>query len=304
VAALSHVKSDTIGDFTGTITGFNSAGSTTTIVATDLVRPVDWNSAHNFFQTISGVTSGAQSTASGTNLVFAGTNGIQLSFSTAAGAATMFIDGGVQQSFFRAIPDDGSTVVGQMGVGSIYVYPIIREGAFSASRADILASMTISSSSNSSHAGNISVYAGLYTLNGSTLSLLSSGSQSHQWSNTSNNSLASLSGLRRLSMPFNVNYTGGADLFMAVMTRSSTTNANWFTASNVLIPYYGHTQQIQGLIGEVSNGSRQLLPGQGIFSATSSVLPASMGLSQLSGAGVTASISKFVPNVYFLNMTA
>jgi hypothetical protein len=304
VAALSHVKSDTIGDFTGTITGFNSAGSTTTIVATDLVRPVDWNSAHNFFQTISGATAGAQSTASGTNLVFAGTNGVALSFSTGVGAATLFFGGGPQQSFFRALIDDGSTVLAQVGNGTVMVYPVIREGAFTASRADIMASMTISSSSNSSHAGVISVYAGIYTLNGSTLSLLSSGSQSHQWSNTSNNSLASLSGLRRLSMPFNVNYTGGQDLFVAIMSRSSTTNANWFTASNVVIPFLAHTAQIQGLIGEVSNGSRQLMPGQGIFSATSSVLPGSMGLSQLSGAGVTASISKYVPNIYFLNMTA
>lgn len=42
-----HAKDLTIGDFTGTVTVFNSAGVTTTALATDLVRPVDWNSAHN-----------------------------------------------------------------------------------------------------------------------------------------------------------------------------------------------------------------------------------------------------------------
>jgi len=35
--ALSHVKSVTIGDFTGTVTAFQSNGSTATVAASDLV---------------------------------------------------------------------------------------------------------------------------------------------------------------------------------------------------------------------------------------------------------------------------
>ena len=64
--ALSHVKNVTIADFTGTFTGFNSQGSSTTIAATDIVRPSDWMSAHNQFLTLTGNTN-VQSTASGTN---------------------------------------------------------------------------------------------------------------------------------------------------------------------------------------------------------------------------------------------
>jgi hypothetical protein len=45
---ILHVKSNTIADFTGTITGFNSTGGTQTIAATNLVRPSDWNSAHKW----------------------------------------------------------------------------------------------------------------------------------------------------------------------------------------------------------------------------------------------------------------
>lgn len=302
MSALSHVKSDTIGDFTGTITGFNSQGSTTTIAATNLVRPSDWNSAHNFFQTISGNTSGT-STASGTNLVIGGTNGISVSHSTAAGAATLWIGASdTPQSFFRAFPDDGSTAAAQMGNGTVYVYPMIREAAFTATRADILASVSLSSSSNSSHAGAISVYAGIYSRNGSTISTMSTASQSYQWTNTSNNSFASVSALRRLSVPLNVYFQGGQDLFMAVMTRTSTSNANWFTAQNILQPLAGHTAQIQGLIGEVSNNTRQPMPFQGVFSASSSVLPATIGLSQITG-GASSSISRFMPNVYFYNFS-
>lgn len=45
-ATISHAKSDTIADYTGTATVLNSAGATTTVLATNLVRPSDWNSAH------------------------------------------------------------------------------------------------------------------------------------------------------------------------------------------------------------------------------------------------------------------
>lgn len=45
-ASILHAKSETIADFAGTITGFNNSGGTTTIAATNLVRPSDWNSQH------------------------------------------------------------------------------------------------------------------------------------------------------------------------------------------------------------------------------------------------------------------
>jgi hypothetical protein len=43
---VQHVKSDTVADFTGTVTVNNSSGGTATVLATNLVRPSDWNSAH------------------------------------------------------------------------------------------------------------------------------------------------------------------------------------------------------------------------------------------------------------------
>lgn len=45
---LTHAKSNTIADMTGTVTVNNSSGGTATIAATDLVRPSDWNSNHIF----------------------------------------------------------------------------------------------------------------------------------------------------------------------------------------------------------------------------------------------------------------
>ena len=76
--SVRHILSSPVADFTGTVTVFNSAGVTVTANATEIVRPSDWNSAHNQFLTLSGNTAGA-STLSGSNLVFQGGNGIVLS---------------------------------------------------------------------------------------------------------------------------------------------------------------------------------------------------------------------------------
>lgn len=254
---------------------------------------------------VSNTTQSSSGTINPSAMSFQGAGGVSVGVSNgsvvisgAAGGG----GGGATQSFFWGMVPGFSTAVSQIGNGTIAVYPVAREGAFSASRADIYASLSVSSSSNSSHAGALSVYAGIYTRNGSTLSLASSGSQSYQWTNTSNNSLSLVASLRRFSMPFDVNYTGG-DIWMAVMTRSSTTNANWFTASNVLQSAAIHSGQIVGLIGEATNVTRGQL-GFGRFSASSTALPGSMAFTQISGNyGATASASRLMPNIYFQNFT-
>jgi hypothetical protein len=76
--AVSHVKSNPVANMTGTVTVFNSAGITTTANATDLVRPTDWNSAHNQFLTLGGNTLG-ESTLSGTNIEIHGAGNVSVS---------------------------------------------------------------------------------------------------------------------------------------------------------------------------------------------------------------------------------
>lgn len=51
---ITHAKSNTIADFTGTVTVSNSSGGTATVQATDLVRPSDWNSVHAQTLTMTG----------------------------------------------------------------------------------------------------------------------------------------------------------------------------------------------------------------------------------------------------------
>lgn len=51
---ITHAKSNTIADYTGTVTVGNSSGGTETVAATNLVRPVDWNSAHQVTMNVAG----------------------------------------------------------------------------------------------------------------------------------------------------------------------------------------------------------------------------------------------------------
>jgi hypothetical protein len=96
--AVSHAKSNTNSDWTGTVTVGNSTGGTATIAATDLVRPADWNSAHNQLVTISGAATAGTSAGSGTNLVYGGSNSVTLNLSTAAGGGqTLWIQPAMSQ---------------------------------------------------------------------------------------------------------------------------------------------------------------------------------------------------------------
>lgn len=234
----------------------------------------------------------ATSSISGTGLVSISVNGSTISIGAAA----------AQLSFFNALPQAVTTLT-QIGQGSVQIYPIFDLEAFSASRADLLISNSVSSSSNSSHAGAISLNIGIYTRNGSTLSLASSGSQSYQWTNTSNNSMASIASLRRLSVPLNVNYSGG-DAWLAIMSQTTSTGNNWFTASNIVVQPQ-MTGQLQGLIGQASANSNQIMLGSGLWSTTSAALPASIGFSQISGLGSNgAGANVYMAPVQFANFTA
>jgi hypothetical protein len=170
MSAISHVKSNVIADFTGTITGYNSQGSTTTIAATDLVRPVDWNSYHNQAISVSGITEGTSSHAA-TNLVFGGTNGVRLSLSTQASAATMWI-GKDYESYFRNIDalQGWTTMVNNQSTSALF--PFYLEGQYSfdfirllESGSNIGASTTIATTNNAnitaglSRSANIVIYS-------------------------------------------------------------------------------------------------------------------------------------------------
>ena len=299
----------------GGVTFTNTAGSLGAIVATTQAlfflgnttgqssssSIADQTISHSFGGAISGGMSGgsilisapATSSISGTGLV-----------SVVVNASTISIGAAIPQlSFFQPLGPMQNTTVTQNGLGSVQVYPAIAPFPFTASRADIMISASAAALALSTQAQTISAYVGLYTLNGSTLSLASSGSQSYAMTNSSNASNASITGIRRLYVPINVNYTGGFDLFIGQMTNTTFANTNGMSFSNVVVPL-GPGQQLQGLIGQVPANSMQFVPGQGFFSATSAGMPSSMALSAISGAGSGGNqVDNYSP-VQFANVTA
>ena len=292
--AISHVKSSPVADMTGTITVFNSAGNTTTAAATNLIRPSDWNTAHNFFQTISGNTAG-QSTASGTNLVIGGTGVVTVSLSTEAGAATLFVSGG-QATLSGYDPyRNAMRVAGAHGAGTLHVQPIDLPDPVAFDR--FVMPIIFSGATNSTGSGTLSMSVGVYTQTGGSISLL--GSVSGSWAVTHSGTANSSSnvGNRMISMGTTGTLSAG-NYYFGVWSRTTSGGAN--------VTFSQHLQSqmasaFPGFLGEATNASFQTQLGCGYFSASFSTgMPAVIAFSQIQG---TTSIHHRPPVGYFAYST-
>jgi hypothetical protein len=165
--AVSHIKSNSVADWTGTVTVGNSAGATQTIAATDMQRPSDWNSAHNQFYTLSGNTNNA-STASGTNVVFQGVGAVTLAGST--GTIGISVAPAVTNSHYYPF-DEAVHFASQQNASLFFMpfaFPNIQHDRF-------CFRLSHTNATNSSGSWTMSNWVGLYTRNASTLSRLASG---------------------------------------------------------------------------------------------------------------------------------
>ena len=281
------VGMSTFGNTAGTTHTFNSG--TYVLVGTG---PVSLSQSTNANGATLSINAPATSSLSATGWASISVNGSTISIGAAA----------PQLSFFQPLGVMQSTTVTQNGIGSIQVYPAIAAFPFTATRVDMMASVSAAALAVSTEAQTLSMYVGLYSLNGSTLSLASSGSQSYAWTNSSGGSSSVITGLRRFSAPINVNYTGGFDLFVGVMSNTTFVNTNGISLSNVVMPV-APGAQLNGLIGQATANSLQFVPGQGFFSATSAGMPSSMGLSAIFGIGSVSNNALAAP-VQFVNVTA
>lgn len=107
---ITHAKSNTVGDMTGTITGFNNSGATTTFLATNIVRPSDWNSGHQITLALTG---------SEVASLFAFNNGLTSSSNAAGVSAGLdFVD------FFEPfVPANTNSGLTAPGIGTWYFDP-------------------------------------------------------------------------------------------------------------------------------------------------------------------------------------
>jgi hypothetical protein len=165
--AISHVKSNAVADWgAGAVTVFNSVGSTVTVDATNLVRPVDWNSAHNQYWTISSNTSGDASTHSGTNLVFGGQGAMTMNLSTANGAATLWVNAPADAPMSEYEPIQATAVLTNSTLGhlSIYMVPFYVDDEVYVSRVNFFVSVATSMSNDAATgSGGVTLSAAMYS---------------------------------------------------------------------------------------------------------------------------------------------
>jgi hypothetical protein len=176
--------------------------------------------------------------------------------------------------------DDSPMVTGQQGNGTLHIQPI-RVPDLQMDR--IVIAMQVSNATNSSGSFTLSQWAGIYTRNVSTISLVSSTSVSTNFTMSGTaGSYSRIGGPRALTIPWTMTLTdndyyvglvsrttsGGADVSVSALLLSKFTNVDW-----------------SGILGTASNASDQRLLGLGIRSATTSGIPASIAFTDLRGTG-------------------
>lgn len=140
MSAITHAFSQSIVDATGTVTIYNTQGSTQTIAATDLIGASDWNSGHAQLATLAGNTAGVSS-LSGTNIVIAGGNNLTVSGIQGANAATISLSGGT----VSAAPVNFSAGTASGNLGSV-VFSNSNNVSFGLDGSTITASASIATS--------------------------------------------------------------------------------------------------------------------------------------------------------------
>lgn len=218
------------------------------------------------------------SSLSATGILSISTNGSTISIGVPSQGA------GVTLSRFE-YPEGIFTSVGAVGQGSLSVNHMYVPFNVTGTAMKIGGSLSGSTNTSATTASaNVSLWMGIYTLNGSTLSLASSGSTNHnfQWSQTGSSSgNTSINGVRQMTVPINVNMTPGEYWVGAVISSATTyTGAAFSMYGNNLV---GNAAGGAALapIGSNTTVGRGAVLLQGIYTAATSAGPASIANTQI-----------------------
>lgn len=277
--------------------------------ATSLVRPSDWNSAHNIVYNLSGNTSGS-SQLIGSDVTLVGGNNITLSADTAADKLVIVGPsiGGATLSFMEPTPLVG-TSLSSLGQNSLYFLPVKPNNNVTMTAMNMLVSLS-NATSNNSHAVSQTISYGLYSLGtgastsqilqiasssiaiiasySSNLSggyTLSQGTNSTTYSSAGTGSTSAWTGQRIMAFPMATLLTAGGEYYIA-MAQSTTSvgNTGALRMSHVVL-----NNMTNGSFGRlapngitVSNAS--IIPNFNgfVYSATSNAWPSTIALSQRS----------------------
>lgn len=222
-----------------------------------------------------GSLSAGTATASLGQIVFSNANGVSFGLNGQTLTASVNAGGGGGGATFSNFqwPPGQSSLFGVQSNAFMSFVPFRLPQQLTATRAMLLASFSKATNSSGTH----SVSMGIYTRNGSTLSLASSGSAAHTYASaTASSSL--YAGLRRFSVPVNINATPG-EYWYAVWVRSS--NAGTMS----VVGGAATSAAFSGNFGIGNNSSRQPLVGAGVFSNASftTAIPSSVAITDIKG---------------------
>jgi fibronectin-binding autotransporter adhesin len=282
----------------------NGASGTITISAPNLGAGAMSAGASNL-----GNTAGATG-ITGTQLVLVGTNAISLSQTTGANGGTLSIDAPVTSSLVGtsgiSISTNGSTISvmqttgssilsswqafegpmanGFQGQGSVHFAPY-RVPDLQHDRA--LVGLQISNATNSSNSITLSAHVGIYSRNGSSISLISSTSGSTNFSGSGTVGSYSLyGGMRYMSIPWTNTLTEG-DYWIGMLVRTTTGGGAGHTINQLVRSEFTAATITgwSGLMGAAATATAQLRLGLGVWSVTSSSVPGSAAFSHITGSG-------------------
>lgn len=192
---------------------------------------------------------------------------------------------------------EAAGLASQIGSNQLQFHPVPDPDHFQFNR--MLFDITVAQTGTSGSGGlTISMWAGIYTRNASTLSLLASQSTSQGFTVSSTNSSLH-SGARLFSMGWTSTMTQN-DIWLGIVSRTTTSGTNQFggisnyVASDVTENFAGH-------IGSAVNATMQNVLGLGVYTVTTTGIPGSVAFSQING---TNGLLNRVPLYYFLSQTA
>jgi hypothetical protein len=223
------------------------------------------------------------SSLSATGIVSISTNGSTISIGAVAPGAT--VSRYVYPSEFMPLNTIGAT---NNTVSFNYV-SLDQDVAASQFRAIFsVAANTHTSASTNTY--GLTAEVGVYTRNASTISKMSSGSQT--WSGTySTNSTASVGGVRELTVPISLAMSPG-EYWFGFRISSSSVNAS-VGYSQYVVSNQGTLHLSPGRLGAATNTSQLLYPWHGLYATTTGTLPNSVTINDVAGTGTRGSAAMY-----------
>jgi hypothetical protein len=213
-------------------------------------------------------------------VVFSNSNGV--SFGLNGSTMTASVRGDYTLTGYNHY-NDAIYSAGTVGQGSLIFDHIDLENPVQFDKYGVM--LLISNATNSTGSHTVSMLVGLYTQNGSTMSLL--GSTSTSVAATLSGTVGSYSlysGIRQVTIPYTTTLSRG-EYFLGVVSRSSSAGQN---ATFNQCRQSALNSNYNGLFGVSQAASNQIFLGAGIYSQTTTAFPNSIAFSQIRGTNADA----------------